>query len=422
MSASDNDTAPRVLLQDWMTAPETRAVIAALEIGGEEVRFVGGCVRDALLGRPVKDIDLATPARPERVMTLLKQAGLKAVPTGIDHGTVTAVANHRPFEITTLRIDVEPLGRHAKVAFTDDWEADAARRDFTFNAMSCAPDGRLYDPFGGRADLAAGRVRFVGDARQRIEEDHLRLLRLFRFHAHYGRGPLDPEGLAAAEAMAPAVAKLSAERIREELFKLLRAADPVPMLDIMIEHQVLAPLLPEVESTAVLRDLLPLETPTEVPDALRRLAALLPTGGELATDLFERLRLSRAEQARLRLLLEPVPERPDWRESRPLRSLLYELGREVLRDMLLLDQARRAGKCDEIDSAALEAAMAVVEDWEPVEFPLSGRDADALGVPPGPEVGRLLKAAEAWWIEENFQPDRDACLAKLKELAARDVP
>ena len=173
--------AQHLKIQDWMTAPETRAVIEALSAEGAEVRFVGGCVRDALAGRPVKDLDLATPDPPERVTALLERAGLKAVPTGIDHGTVTAVASHRPFQITTLRHDVESHGRHATVAFTDDWRADAARRDFTFNAMSCRPDGTLFDPFGGQADLAAGRVRFVGAAADRIEEDYLRLLRFIHY-------------------------------------------------------------------------------------------------------------------------------------------------------------------------------------------------------------------------------------------------
>jgi len=196
-------TADRLAPQPWMTAPETRAVVAALTADGTEVRFVGGCVRDALLGRPVKDVDIATPDRPQRVMELLARAGIRAIPTGIEHGTVTAVVGRTPFEITTLRRDVETYGRRAKVAFTDDWTADAARRDFTINALSCTPDGRLYDPFGGLADLRAGRVRFVGDPEARIREDVLRLLRFFRFYAHYGAAPPDPAALAACRALAP---------------------------------------------------------------------------------------------------------------------------------------------------------------------------------------------------------------------------
>ena len=407
----------RVAPQDWMTAPETRAVVAALQAEGAVVRFVGGCVRDALLGRPVKDIDLATPTPPEAVMALLEAAGLKAVPTGISHGTVTAVSDHRPYEITTLRVDVEPLGRHAKVAFTDDWEADAARRDFTFNAMSCDPDGTLHDPFGGRADLAAGRVRFVGDARQRIEEDYLRLLRLFRFHAHYGRGALDAEGLAAAVALAPKLAGLSAERIRDELLKLLVAPDPVPVVSVMVERGVMAEILPAVtaQEVAALAAILPLEPE---PDPLRRLAALLPPAIGRAAQLAERLRLSKAEAGRLAVLLEPPPERADWRSSRPLRRLLYTLGAEAVRDLLLLDQARHVVAGAPVDEAGQHRALAEVAAWRPIEFPLKGRDAAALGVPHGPEIGRLLRQVEDWWIDEDFQPDREACLARLRELLA----
>ena len=229
--------AGRLEPQPWMSAPETRAVVAALSADGAELRFVGGCVRDALADRPVTDFDLATPEPPERVVALLQRAGIKAVPTGIEHGTITAVSGGMPFEVTTLREDVETYGRHAKVAFTDDWVADAARRDFTINALSCSPEGLLYDPFDGLKDLEAGRVRFVGDARARIHEDALRLLRFFRFHAHYGRGAPDLDGLAAASDLAPHLAALSGERVRNELLRLLAAPDPVPVVDIMLARK-----------------------------------------------------------------------------------------------------------------------------------------------------------------------------------------
>jgi hypothetical protein len=242
----------RIEPQSWMTAPHTRAVLAALSAEGAAPRFVGGCVRDAELGRPVKDIDIATPDPPERVLALLERAGLKAVPTGLAHGTVTAISRGRPFEVTSLRIDVETYGRHAKVEFTDDWQADAGRRDLTINALSCAPDGRIFDYFGGLEDLRAGRVRFVGDPRARIREDYLRLLRFFRFHAHYGRGAPDPEGLAAAGELAPKATKLSGERVRAELLRLLAAPDPVPVLDLMAARGVLRVFLPEAADTAAL--------------------------------------------------------------------------------------------------------------------------------------------------------------------------
>jgi poly(A) polymerase len=225
----------RLAQQAWMHTPAIRRVVAALEEDGEEARLVGGCVRDALAGRPIKDIDLATPLRPEAVIERLERAGIRVVPTGLSHGTVTAIVGPRKdaVEITTLRVDRETDGRRAIVDFTDDWTADAARRDFTINAISLSSDGRIHDPFGGAADLAQGRVRFVGEASQRIREDFLRLLRFFRFHAYYGRGAMDPEALAAARELAPGLARLSAERVREELLRLLAAPDPLACLEAM---------------------------------------------------------------------------------------------------------------------------------------------------------------------------------------------
>ena len=391
-----------------MTAPATRAVVAALQAGGAEVRFVGGCVRDAVLGRPVKDIDLATPLPPDEVIERLEAADLKAVPTGVEHGTVTAVSDGTPYEITTLRVDVEPLGRHAKVAFTDDWQADAARRDFTINALACDPEGRLHDPFGGLEDLETGRVRFVGEARRRIEEDHLRLLRFFRFSAHYGRGALDPEGLAAATALAPLLAKLSGERIRNELFKLLEAPNPISIFRVMLERRILAAVLPEISEVAVLDALLPLEP---APDALRRLAALLSPD----TSVAERLRLSKAETARLAQLTERNLD-PAWREPPALRRRLYEFGGEVVSNQLRLDQARRLAVGEAADAADYQAALNIAEGWQTTLFPLKGRDVTALGVPDGPEVGNLLRSVEIWWLEADLEPNREDCLAKLESL------
>lgn len=405
--------AGRIEPQDWMAAPETVAVLEALGADGSEVRFVGGCVRDALAGRPVRDIDLATPDPPEKVMALLARVGLKAVPTGIDHGTVTAVSNHRPYEVTTLRHDVETHGRHATVAFTDDWLADAARRDFTFNAMSCRADGTLFDPFGGRADLAAGRVRFVGSPRQRIEEDYLRLLRFFRFHAHYGRGEPDGEGLEAAVELAPGLARLSGERIREELLRLLKAGDPVPVLEIMTARAVLAAILPELRAVAVLRELVAANSGEA--EALPRLAALLEGGEPAARQVAQRLRLSRAERDRLILLAAPPVElRADMPET-DLRVAVYRLGRSVP-DLLRLDRARRAAAGDRVEEAPAAARLRVAESWTAPRFPLKGSDALNLDVAPGEAVGRLLADVEAWWIAHDFEPDRAACLA---ELAAR---
>src|SRR5215468_4177027 len=262
--------------QPWMIAAETVAVMAALAAAGGEARFVGGCVRDALLGRKVSDIDIATHEPPERVMNLLSRAGIKAIPTGIKHGTVTAVVGVRHFEITTLRRDVETYGRHARVEYTDDWAADAARRDFTMNALFCSADGTIYDPFGGLADLRAQRVRFVGDPAERIREDVLRLLRFFRFHAHYGKPPPDPPALAACRDLAHLLPTLSGERVCAETLKLLSAPQPADVVDLMRESGVLAHFLPEATGIDRMRALVAAEAvaPRDLvprPDPLRRL-------------------------------------------------------------------------------------------------------------------------------------------------------
>lgn len=441
MTASS--TAERIDPQPWMTAPETQAVVEALTAEGTEVRFVGGCVRDALAGRPVKDVDLATPDRPEKVMELLRAADLKAVPTGLEHGTVTAVSGHRPYEITTLRMDVETDGRRAVVAFTDDWLADAARRDLTFNAMSCSPEGRLFDPFGGRADLAAGRVKFVGDPRDRIQEDYLRLLRFFRFQAHYGRLPPDASTLAVARELAPKLRGLSGERLRSELLRLLAAPDPLAVVELMIAEELLAPILPEIAGTAVLRRLLALpgdELPGhELPerdDPVLRLAALLRPGGKVARAVAQRLRLSNAETAELELLGRPerilgeaaaVLERGlgDPAVRHALATALYHAGPGKLRAALVMAYLRLVSTeaaAAPAAAAGLAAALDMAEAWRPRSFPLSGGDVLALGYRAGPDVGSLLRAVEDWWIGEDFAPDREACLIRLSELAGRISP
>jgi poly(A) polymerase len=418
-----------------MTAPETRAVVAALSAAGAEVRFVGGCVRDALAGRRVKDVDLATPDRPERVIELLQAAGLKAVPTGLDHGTVTAVAGHRPFEITTLREDVETDGRRAKVAFTDDWQADAARRDLTFNAMSCSPEGDLFDPFGGRADLAAGRVRFVGDPRARIQEDYLRLLRFFRFQAHYGRVPPEPATLAVLRDLAPQLASLSGERLRSELLRLLEAPDPLPVVGTMLAEDILAAVLPDLAGTATLAVLLDLDL-EESDDPLLRLAALLAPGAEVAEEAAGRLRLSNAERAELVMLADPqqvlgeaaavlTKGYGDPVVGHALAIALYRAGPAKLRRALILAYARLVAAepgAEASAGAGLESALAIAAAWQPRSFPLTGADVLDLGFTSGPDVGSLLRSVEDWWLDEDFRPGRDDCLSRLKELAARISP
>lgn len=404
--------------QPWMTAPATRAVLAALAAGGAEIRFVGGCVRDACIGRPVKDVDLATPEPPDLVIRRLLQAGLQAVPTGIAHGTVTAISEHRPYEITTLRRDVETDGRRAVVAFTDDWRADAARRDFTFNAMSCAPDGTLYDYFGGRADLLAGRVRFVGDAETRIREDVLRLLRFFRFGAHYGRPPLDPEGLDACRRLAPLLPTLSGERLAQETLRLLEAPDPGWVLVPMAETGVLAAYLAEARRLDLLRALVTIEGLTEGADAIRRLAALIAGGRPAAAAVAERLRLSVAQRDRLALLAEPpVVIAPDL-SARARRLAFNRLADGPRRDLVLLAwaaaAARQRGVLTRDEAEAWRALLDEARAWRRRDLPVKGRDVLALGVPAGPKVGEAIDALTAWWEEGDFAADRAACLAELR--------
>ncbi|WP_366554996.1 CCA tRNA nucleotidyltransferase [Aquibaculum sediminis] len=392
--------------QEWMAAPATRRVLAALEAQGQRVRFVGGCVRDALLGLPVNDVDIATPDPPERVIALLEEARLKVVPTGVDHGTVTAVAAGQPFEITTLRRDEETFGRHARVAFTDDWKADAARRDFTMNALSCDAAGRIWDYFGGVADARAGRVRFVGSARQRIAEDYLRLLRFFRFLARYGRGEPDGEALAAAVEAAPELARLSGERVRDELLKLLAAPEPVPTLSLMHQHRILASELPEAGPPDRLSCLLTLD---HAADTLLRLAALLDCDEQGAATVVQRLRLSNAQRDRLILLrTRPRPVRPDM-EPRALRRTLYRFGVDAVRELLLLATAEEGWGAEALDSARKQ-----VDAWLPRSFPLKGRDLLAVGADRGPELGRLLHDLEAWWIEGDFSADHAALLTEAQ--------
>jgi poly(A) polymerase len=303
---------------DWMRAAPTRRVVDALRADGQEIRFVGGCVRDALLARngdnAKNDIDIATPDPPRKVIALLDQAGINNIPTGLAHGTVTALVERRHFEITTLRIDVKTHGRHAEVAFTDDWQEDAARRDFTMNALTCTPEGALYDPWDGVKDLKAGRVRFVGDAAQRIEEDHLRLLRFFRFHAWYGRGAPDSVGLAASAARAILLHKLSGERIQHEMLKLLAAPDPAQVIEMMATNGVLAEVVPNASDAKFLRGLLKIDSETE---PLRRLAALMrpSANATVAHNLAKRWRLSNNDHERLAAMLSQL-DRTDRLDAR----------------------------------------------------------------------------------------------------------
>ena len=399
--------------QPWLTAPASREVLAALEAGGRPVRFVGGCVRDGLLGLPDSggELDLATPEPPEQVMRLLEAAGLPVIPTGLAHGTVTTRAGGRQFEITTLRRDVACDGRHAEVAFTDDFRVDAARRDFTINAMSCDGEGRLYDYFDGQADLAAGRVRFVGAAAERIVEDYLRILRFFRFFARYGRPPADAEALRACRAAAPELQRLSGERIQAEMRTLLKAVDPLPALRLMVETGVLGQVIPGPVAEGRLARLVELAPES---DPLVRLAALLrppPAEPAAAEEVAERWRLANRDGARLlALTAAPLPRlRAPPRER---RRDLHRLGRERYAELVRI----AAAEATRAPRAALADALAASGDWRPRRLPVDGDDVMALGVPTGPQVGAILAALEAWWVDHDFAPDRAACLAQARRL------
>jgi poly(A) polymerase/tRNA nucleotidyltransferase (CCA-adding enzyme) len=379
----------------FMYDPALLAVLAALP----DARLVGGAVRDAIAGRPVADVDLAVPRPPEAVIAVLDKAGLKHAPTGLQHGTVTAISGGRGFEITTLRTDQRTDGRHAEVVWTEDWQQDAARRDFTINAMSMTPGGAVYDYFGGLDDLAAGRVRFVGEARQRIAEDYLRVLRFFRFQARYGAAEPD---LATAEALRDAVPKLSllsAERVWSELKRILAVPDCLAAVGLMHALGVLeAVLLHGVDMTALER----LVESGAPPDPLLRLVALYPG----AVAMAERLRLSKAEASTLEGLAGPAPD-PAWGDH-ALRRALVDTAPEVL-----IGRAWLAG------GEAWQGLRARIGAMQRPVFPLSGRDAVALGVPPGPAVGGLLAAVRGWWLAGGCVAGVDACRAELARLAAR---
>jgi poly(A) polymerase len=403
---------PRIAPQEWMTEPATRTVLDALAAGGADARFVGGVVRNALRGLPIGDIDIdiATPAPPERVTELLEKASIRVVPTGLAHGTVTAVIPPRHFEITTLRRDVETYGRRARVAFDADWAADAARRDFTINAIFLAPDGAVYDPVGGLADLQAGRVRFVGDPATRIAEDVLRLLRYYRFEARFGAGSGDEPARAACRAAVHLLPTLSIERVAQELIRLIEAPDPGRALQMMAEDGALAVVLPEARHLDRLQRMIASEPE---PDALRRLAALIEADADGAAALAERLHFPNAWRERLRGLAPPWPLDP-LGDALAQRRTLYRLGAERYRDTALLLAADGG-----MSSEPLASLLALARDWTAPEFPISGHDVTALGTPPGPRVGALLDAVERWWEAGDFAADREATLVHLRRLVER---
>ncbi|EJL35241.1 CCA tRNA nucleotidyltransferase [Novosphingobium sp. AP12] len=363
----------------WMQREDLAGLVAAL--GPGKARHVGGSVRDTLLGLPVKDIDMATVLRPEAVIERLKAAGIRSVPTGIEHGTVTAVLPGGPVEITTLRHDVSTDGRRATVAFADDWREDAARRDFTINALYADPlTGEIFDWFGGRDDLDARRVRFIGDARQRIREDHLRILRYFRFQARFGSVPADGEAESACAELAATLKGLSRERVGMETMNLLGLPDPGPTVMRMAQLGVLAVILPEADPEGLTALVTAETSQRHQADAIRRLAALLPAQPALAEHVASRFRLSAAQKKRL-----ATAAARDGAPADP-RALAYRIGREPALDRLLIEGA---------DTSPLNG-------WDVPRLPLKGGEIVARGVGAGPEVARVLRTVEDAWIAEGF--------------------
>jgi poly(A) polymerase len=397
-----------------MTAPETRAVMAALTKDGGEARFVGGVVRNALMHRHVTDIDIATPLVPGEVTQRLQAAGLGAVPTGIEHGTVTAIAAGKPFEITTLRRDVSTDGRRATVAFTADWKEDASRRDFTINALYAAQDGEVFDYFGGMADLQTGRVRFVGGPVTRIREDYLRILRLFRFHAWYGRGEVETEALSAAKAERHGIAKLSGERLQKEMLKLLEAENPAPVLRVMAASGILAEIFSIALRLARLEAVIETDRSNFFPaDGVLRLAAMLPDDPAAADAVGDRLKLSSADRERLHDLAGSNGKIVSYLSTREVRKLLYRLGPRRFRDKVHLRWAEDPKQSNAVQWRAL---LAMADAWRCPVFPLSGRDVMNAGVPEGPLVGRILSEVEQWWIDSDFTGDEFSLAERLKAV------
>ncbi len=435
-SASSETGATDVRISEaWMAGPAVAPVMAALGEGGVDVRFVGGCVRDALLGSPavgspvvgspVADIDIGVPLPPDEAVRRLEAAGLRAVPTGIAHGTVTAVSAGSGFEVTSLRRDVETDGRRAVVAFTDEWREDALRRDFTINALSLRPDGSVFDYFGGLADLAAPRIRFVGDPEERIREDYLRILRFYRFAARFGIAAGDPASRAACTAHAGRIGKLSRERVGQEFLKTLTAPLAGEAVEAMAADGILAAVADTAWEPARFRRMAALEAELALlPDPVRRLAALVGDAGR-ADAVGRSLRLSRKQADRLLAILQLAPEAvPDLgvaaegsaqrrAQSRAMRAAFYRHGAGPWRDASLLAAASR----DAGDAGPLRDLVQAAAGWQRPVLPVRGADLAARGIA-GPAVGTGLKFVERWWIAQDFQPGREAALEKLEEAIA----
>ena len=396
---------------DWFRRRGVQALFTALNRDGHEARAVGGALRNTLLGLPVSDIDFAATALPGDIMRFAGDAGLKSIPTGIEHGTITVLVEDARYEVTTLRRDVETHGRHATVAFTRDWAADAARRDFTINALYAAADGSVVDPLGGLGDLRARRVRFINSARERIAEDYLRILRFFRFTAEYGDGPPDAEGLAACITERAGLARLSPERVRAEMLRILVSREPMAAIEPMAETGLLTGRFGGVVYPGALARAAAIEAALGLPPVpIRRLAALAVRIEEDAARLTARLRLSNAEAARLDAMgrLEPAIRRE--MDDFSAKRALYRVGPERFRDRVLIAWAKSA---DAETDAVWRHIDQLPGRWTPPSFVLSGQDLMARGLKPGPQIGAALRELEAKWIASDFTLSREELLRSL---------
>ncbi len=409
--------APHLRDAPWLREGEVARLLALLNRDGEEARVVGGAVRNALLQLPVAEIDVATTALPEEVMRRVAAAGGKAIPTGIEHGTVTAMIDHHPVEVTTLREDVETFGRKARVAFGRDWKLDAERRDFTINALSVTADGTVYDYVGGFDDITARRVRFIGEPRRRIEEDYLRILRFFRFHAHFGAGAPDAAGLAACVKGRGGLEMLSRERVRTEMLKLFVAPRATPALVVMAETGLLGLVLGGVPFLASFENLIKAEAAIGIePDAVRRLGSLGVWVAEDAERLTQRLRLANAESERL-LALEHWWRVAPRAEAQPAHALLYDLGSQSFADRVLVAWSRsEAGAADNV----WRELATLPQRWTAPVFQLKAADFTRRGIAAGPSLGVALRAAEQAWIAADFPTD-PATLEAIADRATLEV-
>ncbi|MCR4265738.1 CCA tRNA nucleotidyltransferase [Nitratireductor sp. ZSWI3] len=408
---------------EWLSDEGLQRLLAILSDDGEKARVVGGAVRNTLLGQPVTDIDIATTTEPRETTRRARKAGFRTAPTGFDHGTVTVIADHHAYEVTTLRADVETDGRRASVTFGRDWQSDAARRDFTINALYADADGTVVDLVGGLADLESRTLRFIGDAETRIREDYLRILRFFRFFAWYGDGRPDAAGLKACARLKDGLERLSAERVWAELKKLFAAPDPSRALLWMRQTGVLTKVLPESEKWGI--DAIPSLMETEralgwAPEPLMRLAAIIPPDAGRVEQMAKRLRLSRAETTALTAwALAPVPA-SDLGEA-DFRKLAYRVGVNGLSWRLKLALVSARGRAVTDDAALTEAAgfarlLKLCEGWRKPVFPLSGNDLADLGLKPGKQLGAALSALESEWIDTDFTMKRDALLQRAAQM------